>query len=830
MFVPTPNNNDGEPHANGGDWTSSNSDGRSMPARNDGYRYTSQEVKDLIARAKTVPIKDVLDRLGIGINHLRRRGRQLAGPCPKCGGEKTSKRFWVDPGTNLFGCHDCHDPGSDVIGLVRWYEGLEFIPACEWITRQERPKVKGNAETKPKAKTAPNGAHQRNGKTYEKLDCKSETVKTFPYVDENGEPLFYVDRVEYRQPDGERLIGHDGKWVKDFFPRRPERDLDGTTVWVRGLAGGDYMRRAPGQDWIRFDEERWAKYPAKTRQRKPFPAAKLALYRLPELLAAWEADPDAGAVIVEGEGKVDAWRNLGYVATCNVGGAEKWKPEYSAYFRDKNVLISPDNDDKGRKHAEKVAQSLHGIAKCIRVLEIPGLPPKGDIVDWEKSGRPSEDLEALVENAPEWPASSSVGEAGDLKPKAVIQSDTFPKLDSAAYHGLAGEIVHTIEPHTEADPAAILVQLLAYFGNIIGRSAHYPVEADKHRGNLFVVLVGATSRGRKGTSAGRVRSVVASADEQWTGDRIKSGLSSGEGLISQVRDQVEKWNPKEKSFEIVDPGIADKRLLVEAPEFAGALAVMERHGNTLSMVLRDGWDGKDLETLVKNSPLKATGPHISVVGHITEAELRARLTRTDAANGFGNRFLFVCVKRSRLLPFGGNLAADKIHDLSQRFARVVEHAKKVGLVTMTAAARSEWEKIYEELSADQPGLLGAVTARSEAQAIRLALLYALLDGKGEIDAPHLKAALALVDYAEDSAARIFGDALGDPVADEILAALRRAGSTGLSRTDIRDLFGRNQSAERIGIALALLLKHSRARFEERRGGAAGRSAEVWFAV
>src|SRR5215470_17347849 len=85
---------------------------------------------------------------------------------------------------------------------------------------------------------------------------------------------------------------------------------------------------------------------------------------------------------------------------------------------------------------------------------------------------------------------------------------TWPLIDDAAYYGLAGDVVRTIEPHSEADPIAILIQLLAYFGNMAGRNPHYRVEGDYHRANIYAVLVGDTSKARKGTSAGRIRSVV----------------------------------------------------------------------------------------------------------------------------------------------------------------------------------------------------------------------------------------------------------------------------------------------------------------------------------
>ena len=232
------------------------------------------------------------------------------------------------------------------------------------------------------------------------------------------------------------------------------------------------------------------------------------------------------------------------------------------------------------------------------------------------------------------------------------------------------------------------------------------------------------------------------------------------------------------------PASIDKRLMVIEPEFAGVLAVVERHGNTLSPLMRKAWDGGILSTMTRNAPLRATGAHISIVGHITVDELRARLTRTDTANGFANRFLFMLVKRSTvLLPFGGDALEDTvIAALGGRLKEAVEAAASIGRVGWTNSAANAWKTVYPQLSRGQPGLLGAVTSRAEAQCVRLALIYALLDGAANIDLPHIKAALAVWEYAEASAAHIFGASLGDPVADDIYRALRHAGREGMSRT------------------------------------------------
>jgi hypothetical protein len=142
------------------------------------------------------------------------------------------------------------------------------------------------------------------------------------------------------------------------------------------------------------------------------------------------------------------------------------------------------------------------------------------------------------------------------------KKDEWPVMDKAAYVGLVGDMVRTIAPQSEADPVSILIQGLVCAGNIIGRSAYYQVESDRHHANLFAVLTGQSSKARKGTSYGRIRAVAKIADEKWTEDRCKGGLSSGEGLINAVRDAVVKWDAKAHEWDEVDPGIADKRLMI----------------------------------------------------------------------------------------------------------------------------------------------------------------------------------------------------------------------------------------------------------------------------
>ena len=164
---------------------------------------------------------------------------------------------------------------------------------------------------------------------------KTDIVKTYDYTDATGKLLFQVCRME----------------PKDFRQRRP----DGNGDWI------------------------W-----KTKGVKP------VLYHLPEVIRADEV------LIVEGEKDADSLSELGFMATTNPGGAEKWRDDYSEYLKGKQVVIIPDNDEPGHKHAAQVARSLAGISSSIKVINLPDLPAKGDVTDFIKNFKdPEEAAERL---------------------------------------------------------------------------------------------------------------------------------------------------------------------------------------------------------------------------------------------------------------------------------------------------------------------------------------------------------------------------------------------------------------------------------------------------
>ena len=429
----------------------------------------------------------------------------------------------------------------------------------------------------------------------------------------------------------------------------------------------------------------------------------------------------------------------------------------------------------------------------------------------------------------------TAGDGSELTSLTSLGGVDFPApLEEAAFRGLAGDFVKRFLPHTEADAAALLFQFLVGFGNVIDRHAYMIADGAFHHCNINVVLVGQTSKGRKGSAWWHVLRLLKAVDEHWADECIASGLSSGEGLIWAVRDPITKTVPQKEKGKftgehvtiVADAGVSDKRLMVVETEFSTVLKVMSREGNTLSPVIRNAWDGAHvLRTLTKNSPARATDAHISIIGHITREELRQGLTQTESANGFGNRILWVAVKRSKCLPEGGEIVA--IADLVLRAQKAVECAKTIGELKRDDAAREAWAREYAKLSNGKPGLVGAIIARAEAQVLRLSELYALLDCSKLVSVEHLNAALACWRDSERSAKWTFETGTGDKNADKILAALTVAAEKGLTKLEITcNVF--NRHATRFEIDEALRLLHRLGLASRKQEETRGRPAERWF--
>lgn len=176
------------------------------------------------------------------------------------------------------------------------------------------------------------------------LSKGSIDFETYDYVDEDGELLYQVCRSP----------------TKTFRQRKS----NGNGGWIYNIKG---VRRVP--------------------------------YRLPELLAA---DKNTPVFIVEGEKDVERLRSFGLIATCNSGGAGKWLSEFNSFFCGRDLVLLPDNDSSGRDHSGKIAGQLQSIARSVKIIELPSLPPKGDVSDWLEDGNSKNDLLELVEGTEDW--------------------------------------------------------------------------------------------------------------------------------------------------------------------------------------------------------------------------------------------------------------------------------------------------------------------------------------------------------------------------------------------------------------------------------------------
>jgi hypothetical protein len=396
--------------------------------------------------------------------------------------------------------------------------------------------------------------------------------------------------------------------------------------------------------------------------------------------------------------------------------------------------------------------------------------------------------------------------AGDQLPAqpvdpAAAQSSP-PRLDPIAFRGVLGDAVELVRDTTEADPVGVLASLMAGVGALMGPTPHLRIGGTRHPPLIWPLLFGRTGSGRKG-EATNVAEVVLGAADSIEFVRVRtSGLSSGEGLIEAIRDPTEV--KRGKITETV--GTRDKRLFVVEPEFGSVMARARREGNTLAAVLRQAWDGRALRVL-NRAALTASGSHVAVVGHVTPREFRMRLAEAEMSGGLYNRFLPLYVERTRLLPVPPPVATGPLADIGAALHEGLAFARaRSAPVTLDGDAERAWVGgLYAQLAEvdDSDAAWTEFSRRAAPYALRVAAIYALLDRRGQINGGDLDAAAAVVRYGGDTAKYVLGGQSRDPRLDRIRRALHDDAS-GLSRTEISGLFGRNLAAHVLDELLSTL--------------------------
>lgn len=379
------------------------------------------------------------------------------------------------------------------------------------------------------------------------------------------------------------------------------------------------------------------------------------------------------------------------------------------------------------------------------------------------------------------------------------------ELFEDSLHGLPGRIVKQVDRYTEADPAAVLLQLLCMFANCIGLSPHLKIGNRIHNARIYVSVVGGTSTGRKGTSMSVAKDLMQAADEEYVKNCFIKGASTGEGIISAFSSAQ-----------------GEKKLQIIEEEFSSILSRKKRDGSVMSEVLREGYDSSSFQITNKNSPIKVDNSHLSLIVHITPQELEKTFASVDAANGFANRFIWLISHRSKLLSKGSTVPDSLNRDLALEIRQTLEVARAFSEIKFHDSTSTLWDKLYFELNEEIPGVVGAISARGVVNTFRLALIYALFDKSNVILPAHLEAAYSLWMYSLDCIRKIFAkdelSSLANRIYSEILT------ETAITKTDLsRALSGHK---DRVLTESALEELAQRDLIERSMESTAGRSREL----
>jgi hypothetical protein len=359
----------------------------------------------------------------------------------------------------------------------------------------------------------------------------------------------------------------------------------------------------------------------------------------------------------------------------------------------------------------------------------------------------------------------------------------MPVANAQVWQSVAGNFVADLHGKTEASPMALLPTFLAVLGGL-AINPHAQHEATKHPLLIWPVIIGTSSKARKGQSLDLVMSAFQQSADGYI-PTPQSGITSGEGLIHAIRDAKTDKDGNillNRNGEPIDEGVQDKRLLLVLPEFATLLQVMGRNGNTTSGNARVAWDGKALQNLNKNSPEKVTKPHITIIAHTTPSELRELYNPREMSNGLGNRFNYFLADRAGKVPSPDIYVPSD--GLKADIKKVVQFSTHAQLIQRSAEAEEYWASKYAELSEEASGLVGAMHARDEAYAMRYSCLHALMRCSNTVEIQDIEAALDLIIYNEATLKYQFEATDFDPDIPKLIAAINASPERELSRSEI----------------------------------------------
>jgi hypothetical protein len=653
-----------------------------------------------------------------------------------------------------------------------------------------------------------------------------------------------------------------GLRVVDLMPTADKRALPSkpkSNGKPRIVAQYDYRDEAGN---VVFQAVRYE--PKDFRQRRPKPGGgwdwsvkgvRVVPYRLPELLA----EPTRPVVVAEGEKDCDNLARIGVLATCNACGAGKWTAEHSAFLRGRRVIVLGDNDEAGRNHAQQVAQSLQGIAASVQIVELPGLPDKGDVSDWIAAGGTKDELKRLAEAAPIWTPAAAQPWA-EIIPFDALDLPDFPtgalpdvlrgwvEAESHATQtpaDLAGMLALAVcsaciarrvvvEPRPGwREPANLFTAVLLEPGN---RKSAVFADATKPLRELEAELIEAArpevarAQSDRRQDEARLRKLEKVAAEKH-GDEAAQARNEAGNLAADLAEQAEPVLPRL----IVDDATAEKLGMILA-EQGGRIASMSPEGGVFDLmaglysksgipqfgVYLMGHSGDDLTTdRVSRKSVRVERPALTCAYAMQPAVIEG-LAENAAFRGRGllARFLYAApqswIGRRQIAPAP---VPDATREAYRRTVRALAEAEGETVLQLAADAAAflhDWESEIEamlrdggqmEIMRDWGGKLAGATLRLAA------VLHCVEHGPaGRIEGPTIGAAIEIARYLVPHAEAVLNmmlakESSGDDDARYVLRWIERHGRREFTKSEAQHHGKRRfPKADDIDAALAELTR------------------------
>lgn len=450
-------------------------------------------------------------------------------------------------------------------------------------------------------------------------------VETYWYTDEQGERLFQVHRL---------LDEETGK--KTFRPFRPS-----------GESGIKGVRRV--------------------------------LY----LLHEWHGKQKSLS-IAEGEKDVHTLRKLKVFATTNMGGSDGWKPEYAQQIKDggvQQVTVFVDNDDAGRKWADDIARDCHALGIKVRVVELPGLAPKGDVSDWIDQGHTREELRAEVKKIPfqtEPPAPPEPGEVIIVDPS---DDDERHMIETEPFHeqirvGMAHEFAMLFDGRSDAPYEFLYMSFLTALAAACSPYVTVGTGFNSMRVGLYTVLVGASFGGRKTSSRQWALELFEGLASPWNAHLFVPDAVPGSdvGLIKLAKKTEER-----------------RPMLLNPDEFSELISKMTIKNSTYTELLNKLFDIPRIGGVSKTFDMEA---HVefSLLSATTDALWTESFTSNTMQVGFLNRLFRVPAYRTRTIKA---VQAPDAAGIEEIRARIVLALRRVAAQPVRLEMDRVTQSIYE---------------------------------------------------------------------------------------------------------------------------------------